>query len=70
MAAPEGWGWLAAAAMWVWGQGGSQLHTWAQTKLHDLHDRRDGEAFWNGKKFAPVKKAWQRYLDVLQVGQA
>jgi len=70
MAAPEGWGWLAAAAMWVWGQGGSQLHTWAQTKLHDLHDRRDGEAFWNGKKFATVKKAWQHYLDVLQVGQA
>ena len=69
LAAPDGWGWLSAAVMWIWGQGGSRLHAWAQSKLHDLRDRRDGEAFWTGKTFEPVKAAWQHYLRLLQDGQ-
>lgn len=69
LAAPEGWGWLAASAMWVWGQGGSRMHAWAQSKLHNLQDRRDGEDFWKDQHGIHVRKAWQHYLDVLGVRQ-
>ena len=67
LAAPQGWGWLAAAAMWLWGQGGSRLHTWAQSKLHDLQDRHDGEVFWNSQDLAPVRQAWGHYLRALNI---
>ena len=70
LAAPEGWGWLAASAMWVWGQGGSRMHAWAQSKLHNLQDRRDGEDFWKDQHGIHVRKAWQQYLDVLGVRHA
>ena len=70
LAAPEGWGWLSASAMWVWGQGGSRMHAWAQSKLHNLRDRRDGEDFWKDQHGIHVRKAWQQYLDVLGVRHA
>lgn len=70
LAAPEGWGWLAASAMWIWGQGGSRMHAWAQSKLHNLQDRRDGENFWKDQHGIHVRKAWQHYLDVLGVRKA
>lgn len=70
LAAPEGWGWLAASAMWIWGQGGSRMHAWAQSKLHNLQDRRDGENFWKDQHVVHVRKAWQHYLDVLGVRKA
>ena len=65
--APDGWGWIAASGMWVWGQCGSRIHTWAQSKLHDLQDRRDGQHFWHDKDHEELRTAWQDYLNAVKL---
>lgn len=62
---PEGWGWMAAGAMWVWGEGGSRWHAWAESHMHDRRDAIDGHAFWHGSSHEAVRKAWAHYLEVV-----
>ena len=63
--APEGWGWMAAGAMWVWGEGGSRWHAWAESHMHDRRDAIDGHTFWHGSSHEAVRKAWAHYLEVV-----
>jgi 1-acyl-sn-glycerol-3-phosphate acyltransferase len=63
--APDGSGWLAAGAMWVWGQGGSRFYAWAQSEKHGRADAKEGESFWHDNGRVNQRKAWQRYLEAV-----
>ena len=64
--APEGWGVVAAAGMWVWGNVGSRLFGRHKDAMHTLQDAEDGQAFWHDPKHSEVRDAWKNYLDALK----
>ena len=63
--APDGSGWLAAAAMWVWGQGGSRIFAWSQSEQHARTDAVEGHSFWHDAQRAEERAAWERYLEAV-----
>ena len=64
--APEGWGVVAAAGMWVWGNVGSRLFGRHKDAMHTLQDAEDGQAFWHDPKHSELRDAWKNYLDALK----
>ena len=64
--APEGWGVVAAAGMWVWGNVGSRLFGRHKDAMHTLQDAEDGQALWHDPKHSEVRDAWKNYLDALK----
>ena len=71
LVAPDGWGWLAAAAMWVVGARRFSVAHLGPNQTSRPADRRDGEVFWNREEICSCQgKAWQHYLlRLLQDGQ-
>jgi len=67
--APAGLGWAAAGLMWVWGQGGSRIYAWSQSEGHARRDQTDGEQFWSDAGLNEVRKAWEKYLTLLDLGE-
>ena len=63
--APEGSGWLAAGAMWVWGQGGSRFYAWSQSEQHARTDAAEGHSFWHDASRDNERKAWLEYLNAV-----
>ena len=64
--APEGWGVVAAAGMWVWGNVGSRLFGRFNDAMHTLRDAEDGRAFWHDPQHSDVREAWKNYLEALK----
>ncbi len=64
--APEGLGWLAAGATWVWGQAGSRFYGWHVSAMFHEKDAKEGQTFWNDDAFAEVRSKWEVYLKTLQ----
>jgi hypothetical protein len=64
--APEGWGVVAAAGMWVWGNVGSHLFGRFNDAMHNLRDAEDGQAFWHAPQHGEVRDAWKNYLNALK----
>lgn len=63
--APEGWGWMAAAGMWIWGQAGSKFHDHVQGLRIQHRDANNGQVFWNDPSQAKAREAWSNYLSIL-----
>ena len=64
--APDGLGWLAAGATWVWGQAGSRFYGWHVSAMFHEKDAKEGQAFWNDDAFAEVRSKWEVYLKTVQ----
>ena len=64
--APEGWGVVAAAGIWVWGNVGSRMFGRFNDAMHTLRDAEAGQAFWHDPQHSDVREAWKNYLEALK----